>query len=386
MENLQATQAIGTNGFPQEQPEYRFVYTRTEIRKIIFCWFLLVLALLMPHVLLSDMGFALPYTTYALMWPVTIIVGAALLFISRLSITLNRDGITCTGFLSNKMPRHCAWNEFSQIRVAISPMLFGKLGQSRKLVFIHRFGRQYVLSLKTLLIDPVFVGVGHDLSLEEALKRFVGSVEVLSDEEIEKIPALVGLARMSKEVVHVLCATIGVTILLLLLAFIPKSIHLLDSLFEAALYWVFFLGTVAMACWYMQNIKRKWIMVILALILSYMTALLSVPIACGIPYLFGEQEQIVFRISEENDETQQWTATTDAGLTFAIRVHQEDRVFKGVGTERLMTLYRWEPGSLNALPDSEYSALFRIPPRRRNSIEPDESIQQDEKPGVEQDA
>ncbi|MDR2015988.1 MAG: hypothetical protein LBP90_00025 [Burkholderiales bacterium] len=374
MENSQEAWSAFDDRDKDKRAEYRFVYNRAEIRKGIIYFLVFFLILLITF---SGIYFYFPQAAGEIfkkkififyVFVVTTIPFAFLwLCLPRLSITLNQEGMICAGFWFIRMPRRCAWNELSQIRVnTLSTKLLGRAKiVVRQLIFIHRFGRQYILPISNRK-NTIYVGVGHSLSLEEALEKFVGPVEPLSDEDKEKIPALAAFVDLGKEVGHVAYVAVGLVAFAAILGALPNRPFLLDDAIKTPLYWILGLSAGAIACWYMRRIKQKAIMLIPALLLAGVVAFLVIPLASRLPLWLGKEERMAFVVVEEDQEEQRWQATTDSGLVFSLRVRPERRIYKEVGTERVMTLYRG-PGSLNALPEHEYRALFHE--RRRTKAD-----------------
>ncbi|MDR2172819.1 MAG: hypothetical protein LBE32_01210 [Burkholderiales bacterium] len=90
-----------------------------------------------------------------------------LLYFQRLSVTFDKEGMVCKGFWLNQMPRYCAWSEISKVTVS------GIEYWQRRLVFMRHSKKRHVLPIG-FLKAPFYVGDGHALSIEEALKRFAG--------------------------------------------------------------------------------------------------------------------------------------------------------------------------------------------------------------------
>ena len=362
MENQQKAQATDTDDFQGKQfPEYRFVFRRAQSARRCCC----LIAIL--TIIIAGFLYFLSHAFTALL---VIIIGlpevALLHSFSKRSITLDQKGITFrgTGLLSfSVMPRYYGWDEFQQIRKQIFAVLrddpFNRFrvirAQDEMLIFIDRYGKKY------LFMPGTYVGIGHALSLAEATEQFVGPIKILDEAEIAGIPVLALFSKADKEIVHVVCA-IGVGVVLALLALAYKPFHLLDHALVPGFQWSVGIIVGAMAFWHMRRVKRLLILFVfilsLALVSGSLAGFLSGLFLSKLPALFGEEEAIVFRMSEENEEEQHWMAIADAGLTFTIRIPPRDFAYKGVGTERSMMVYRG-PYSLNALPDSEYRALFQ---------------------------
>ncbi|MCL2076182.1 MAG: hypothetical protein FWH15_07050 [Betaproteobacteria bacterium] len=362
MENQQETRATNYD-LRRRSAEYRFAFdvtSRTQKHILLASVSTLFVGILLfvsfvDHVINRELIVLLVVNLFI------ITMFCLLFFVFRPAITINQKGITCInrwGYL-RLMPRHCAWNELSQIRLQIhEPKLFGQTMPNlieRKLVFIHRSGKQYLLTVSQGRFPQVFAGIGHSLSLEEAIEEFAGPIVVLGGKE--KIPALTMDDDLGKEVKHVTYITLGAVILLVLLGFAPEPLYLLDNQLEAVFNWTFGLGSIFMALLYMRRVEHN-AKFFIAILLGCIVWFLVVPFASSLPLFFGEEEQVIFAVSEENDERQRWTAVSDSELTFSLYVHPDERAYKGVGTEHSMTIHRG-PGSLNAMPSQEYRALFR---------------------------
>lgn len=346
MDNQQKAQATDTNAFQEKLPEYRFVYENAKIVRVAFCAFATIISIMIWAMLSFDaiaLIFVLPMLLFF----------SPLYLISTRGITINQKGITCTGVWWPEMPRYCAWDEFQHIfRTRGISVPFPEY----RLIFINRYDKKYLLQ------EDSYVGVEHALSLKKAIEQFIGPIRVLDGEEIEKIPVLSRYAKrhvnQQKNATFYVRSHIAIFVCLCsIVAFTSRPIHLLTSGLEILPYILFFAGPGFMALWYAEKNKHKRITFILYVIL--VSVAVSFPWTMkNLPYFFGKQEQVVFSVSKEDDKEQQWTAITDSRLTFSIRVPPKDRVFKGVGTEHSMTVYRG-PGSSCALPDSERRALFR---------------------------
>lgn len=359
MENQQEAQATDTDAVQEKLPEYRFVH-RCGLPEMENPYFSIIMTVIL-------IGAWTQYVYGISMLPfIPFLVLIAILYYidSKRSIILDQKGITYTGFWFRGMPRNCyysrdefrSWDEFQMVRMNI----FRVSGMTKpipldQLIFIDRYGNQYFFQVRE------YAGVGHALSLKKAVEQFVGPIKILDEAAIEKMPNSI-FTNVSKEVGHVAYATLGVAILFVVLVCILEPFYLLDNVFVTGFQWIVSISAGAMAFWHMRHfnlIPRVLIFIpVILLALCSLSSFLSNIFLSKLPDWFGEKEAVVFRVSEENEEEQRWTATQDAGLTFTIRAPPKNRAYEGVGTERSMMLYRG-PGSLNGLPDSEYNALFQ---------------------------
>lgn len=343
MENQQKAQATNTDAFQEKLPEYRFVHRYAKCFRIAF--YLCVITCIIVAGMCGSIGmfFAMFITLLPfIIW---------FYFYSSRGLIIDQKSITYTGFLYFQKIR------YQQIRMHSFTMAgFPKPVLREKFVLIGHYGHPH------LLHDIDYVGVGHTLSLKEAMEQFAGPIKALDKAEAEKIPALVLFANVDKEIGHVAYATIGVGILFMVLALTLEPFHLLDHTFYPGFQWMVEIGVCAVAFWHMRHIKRNFVafifIPILLVFLGGLSGFMSKIFLSKLPDWFGEEEAVVFSVSEENEEEQRWTAITDSGLTFSILAPSEYRIFKGMGTEHSMRIYRG-PGSLNALPDSEYRALLQ---------------------------
>ncbi|MCL2306884.1 MAG: hypothetical protein FWC38_01330 [Proteobacteria bacterium] len=174
MENLQEARAVFSDSDQNEPSEYRFVFNRSgfgkRFRKAIVFYIVLLVLFFLNTVALF---FLLFHNNEALRLLLLIFLLICLLqapflfYFPRLSMTFDKKGMACKGFWFNQMPRYCAWGEISQVTVS-------KIGDwQHRLVFMLHSGKRYILPI-SLLKAPFYVGDGHSLSIEEALKRFVG--------------------------------------------------------------------------------------------------------------------------------------------------------------------------------------------------------------------
>jgi Ca2+/Na+ antiporter len=369
MKDTGETWSTASDSDQNARSEYRFIYNRAEIRKGFFNWvvaFLIVCVLyLSPYfsfsASFSDQWERAPTTLF----PAAILFllpGFWLICLLRIGITISQGGMTCTGYWYSSMPRYCAWDEFSKIRTDYPK------GQrvSRMLVFFISCST----GLRYFCLDvcnrkrQYYVGVGHSLSLEEAIERFTEPVEVFSDAEKSKLPLLIALNNPGKKERHIAYMAFGIALFTITLIALRGRPHLLDNLSTPVLYWTLGLGAGAIAYWYMRHIKHKAAMIFWAIFLGSMVTLMLFPLKSYIPLWFGKEERIVFSVSEESygyvsgGTIQHWQATTEPELTLLIYAPSDNLTYKGEGTERPMTVYRG-PWSLNALPAYEYRALFR---------------------------
>jgi len=353
-----------TDTFQRPHIEYRFAYNRAAIRKaILICLGAIPLCLIIPAVIpfFQKGKIFLSIDLFMMILPLFVCLLAVLfiLLYRRANITLNQEGITCEGFFWSRIPRHCAWKEISRARTTSLPIM-----AQRQLILMRDMGSPIILSISERGIAS-FIGVGHSLSLEDAVKQFVGSIEELSEEEKAKMPEYAAFVELGKEVKHVAFLALGVVAIAAAMAFLPNPPLLLDHAIAKPFYWAVFVVVALLACGYMRNIRQKAMMFAPAAILGGVVVFLITPVASRLPTWLGTEEHVVFAISAEDSSEQRWTATTNAEQTFVIHTQPDNRTHKGVGTEQTMLLYRG-PGSLNALASQEYRALFIEDPSERN--------------------
>jgi len=233
MEDMKQAAEVLFKGEPETPSEYRFVYSKNEIRRNVFFYFIVLLANL---ALGADIIYKwekydlLFFVLFGVIQSVSQIVRNYYSFYPRLSITFNQEGVTSTGFpLSYKeIPRQCAWSEFSKIRKMKLPawsIMSILSGGERRIVFIPCFGVEYVLPIGNRK-RQFYTGVGHSLSIEEALERFVGPIENLSAEEEIKIWPRTGstefVQKIDRKVGHVAYAALGMAIVAAVLILMPE--------------------------------------------------------------------------------------------------------------------------------------------------------------------
>ncbi len=286
----------------------------------------------------------------------------SLFYHRRLRIVIGPNGISCSGFWLNQMPRHSTWDDFAQIR--FTTVTTRAKGQLRIIVFTHKHGKQYQLFVSTQN-DPVttqqeffYIGDGHTLTLSQAIETYSGPAVELSGEDKERSFAQFGVVELGKEVGHIAYAALVVAILAVILLYLPGRLVTLDSAFHKPFYWTVGICVVAAACWHMRRNKDK---LLPAMLLAIVVVFMTTQILGYVSLWLGEKQQEPFRIVIENDEEQHWQSLSDPVVSILIRTQPEGRSFKGVGTERTLTLYRG-PLHLNAIPNSEYK-LFYGPPR-----------------------
>ncbi|MCL2297467.1 MAG: hypothetical protein FWC38_01260 [Proteobacteria bacterium] len=365
MENPQKAWETETEGFQPTRTEYRFVYAPKEIKTGFVCGTIFLLIALIAQAVIDHASFQVNEAFRSIIF-FLFVSGPLLLVLSfyqqRLSITLDRKGITCKGFWFIRLPRYCEWSDFSQIRATTITWIRGWTGETvfRKLVFTHHSGNHYFLTVGGNK-RARYVGVGHSLSLEAAVKRFVGSVETLSEEEKEKIPALAMSVNLGKEVKYITYAALWMALIAYAMLLIGQPLLLGDSI-VGTLCWMAGLGAAIVVYRYLRSIRKRALMLVPALLFGGAVAFLLLPISSRLPLWLGKEVRVVFSISEENDKEQRWEAMTDAKKTFWVHARPDNRVFTGLGTEKVLTLYRG-PGSLTVLPRKEYHALFRKAPK-----------------------
>ncbi|MDR0770773.1 MAG: hypothetical protein LBE75_06195 [Burkholderiales bacterium] len=355
--------------------EYRFIYDRRETKRGFIIGAIFLLLVLIVLAVIRHFGFKANGDVYFILF--IFFVSALLLwsysfYRRQLSITLDRKGMTCAGFWFNRIPSYCEWGDFSQVRATtVTWKHRGGKTEYRKFVFIHSSGKHYFLTVGSRQVFGGFiktrgsalwhVGVGHSLSLEDAVRRFVGSIETLSEAEKEKIPTLAMTVNLGKEVKYVTYTALGMALIAYAMLVIGQPLLLGDSI-KTPLYWLSGLGAAAVVYRYLRSIRKRAIMLVPALLFGAAVAFLLLPISSRLSLWLGKEERIVFSISEESDKEQRWTTITDEGLTFSVHTRPDNRVFSGLGAEKVMTLYRG-PLSLTVLPRKEYHALFHKPPR-----------------------
>jgi hypothetical protein len=368
MEHVQTTWPVFAGDNQEAPAEYRFVYNLLAFKKKFLPFYLLVIFLWFAGaavmVFFTSMD-SFPFVNFLFfIFYLSATVSLFLVFLfylPRLSITFNQEGMVCTGFLSTQMPARCAWSELAKIGINTLPVFL-----IRQLVFIHRSGKSWVLLIAMKNVEH-FVGVGHSLSIEEALARYTGpalAASEFSDEDKEKVPALRATIDLGKEVGHVAYTAVGITVWLVVVSFLPNRPYLLDNALETPFLYGTGLCAALLAGWHMRHIKQKLIMPIPAILVGVALALLLGALTSFLPAFFGKEERIVFVIDEENDEAQRWQATADATLTFSVYARPDERIYQGLGTEQTMMVYRG-PWSLNALHNDEYCALFHELPRHQ---------------------
>jgi hypothetical protein len=199
MKNMEETRSAVSDSEQNELSEYRFVYNRVEVRKATFLYvvlFLIFFALWTYPCFLDPVRWGkaqealfIPFFPLAIIFFLLVV---SLIGLQRLVIIINQEGITRKGDgliqMPQQMPQHCAWSELSQI--CATTQTKGILA-GRWLVFIlHHVGKPYSLFVSNRR-RPLYVGVGHSLSLEETLERFMGPMEVLSEAEKAKVPRVI---------------------------------------------------------------------------------------------------------------------------------------------------------------------------------------------------
>jgi hypothetical protein len=214
---------------------------------------------------------------FAMFFLMILLFSLILFFFSWSGVSFNQKGMTSRGCWTLFMPRHCVWSELSQIRA-----LTLSAGEAAELVFTHISGKQYLLPISSRK-KPLFIGDGHSLSVEEALTQFVGAIELLGDEEREKIPVIAAITKLrkaysdkdlGKEVGHVAYIASGVAIFAFALMFWSGRPYLPSNLLGEIPYWVFGLVVGLSACWYMRRVKYKLYILLAALFLGSMVMLL----------------------------------------------------------------------------------------------------------------
>jgi hypothetical protein len=157
--------------------EYRFVYNLAGVKKLTFYSFAIAFVFLI--ILFIGVHFFNPVLSEKIRpGPFFFLIIILTSFFSvrhlknfsRVSITINREGMTCVGYGFIPLPNYCTWREFAQIRVTTS-IWFG-----RRLVFIRLNKVQYKLPIGSWKCQ-FYVGVDHSLSLEEAIEKFAGAIE-----------------------------------------------------------------------------------------------------------------------------------------------------------------------------------------------------------------
>ncbi|MDR2016516.1 MAG: hypothetical protein LBP90_02760 [Burkholderiales bacterium] len=366
MKDTGETQSTAFDSDQDTRPEYRFIYNRAELRKEVFSFsgmFLLALAYCTYLYFFDPVRFGkifdnlesvvfsfFPILFLFLLWFFT------LTQLSRRGITINREGMACTGFSSREMPRHCSWNEISEIHVNNCEK---GLCPQRQLFFIYRSIRQYFLPIGKRK-RQFYIGVGHALSLEEAIERFIGPIGILS--EAGKNHRQNINFDLGKKAGLVAYTALAIAVLACALTFLSRP-FLLDNALTLFLLLAVGLGASAMAWRYVWGIEQEAIMIFPVLLFGGMVAWMSFPLICYSSVWLGKEGRIVFAISKEDHSEagyirQYWRATADSKLTFSIHARSDNLVYMGEGTELPMTVYRG-PWSLNALPAHEYRALFR---------------------------
>jgi len=372
MEKPQGEWATDADQFQKPPSEYRFVYNRAATKKEArgnIVGFLLVLIVPTIPFLFGGKNRPFDWYQFAFLFLATLL-GLLFIFFRRPRIVLNQDGMTCEGFLFQDVPHFCAWREISLVRkTPLSTGLF-KSSMPQRLVFVRHTGKPFFLDMGSRETAS-FVGVGHLLSLEEALAHFVGHIEELNDEEKKKYSvralAFDGAAteELGKELKHVAYLALGIAVIATILTFLPNAPHLLDNAISPFISWPVGVIITLLAGWYMRHIKKKGFLILALFLGGVVTFLLFPPTSVRLLAWLGTEERVVFAISAEDSSEQRWTATTNAEQTFAIHTQPDNRTHKGVGTEQTMLLYRG-PGSLNALASQEYRALFIEDPSERN--------------------
>jgi hypothetical protein len=370
MENAGEARLTNAESDQNGRSEYRFVYNRAEIRKetlssvaglvILFAFYanFYFFAHARWEKILND-----PERLFFFSFPLALVLFWLVRGIfyprSGVSITINQEGMTCKGFSPRQMPRHCAWDEFSQIDVD-----YPRESRAPRTLFFTRYsGKRYRL-FYSWRERHQYVGVGHSVSLEDALEQFFGSIKPFISVESSSLG--VSICDVGKEERLVFYTALGIAFLAIFLLIRSDHPRLLDSALKVPFYWTFGLGAGLLACWYMRRIAKKAFMFMLAPFLGGVVALLFVLLTDYLPLWLGKKESMVFTVVQESCDKngcteQRWQAVAEPELTFSIYspdyFSPDNRAYKGVGAERTMTVYRG-PGSLNALPNSEYRALF----------------------------
>jgi hypothetical protein len=178
MENIKETLTTTVDNDQSARSEYCFVYNRALLKKELnspvgtFFWMSVIIV--SPYFFFPDRAFwhifLLPFFTF-------ILFSLRLIHCLRLRITINQEGITCKGFLFREIPRFCSWSELSEVEIPPD----GRGGYERgRLDFMYRSIKPYSLYIGNSK-KPGYIGVGHSLSLEDVLERYVGPIKGLSD-------------------------------------------------------------------------------------------------------------------------------------------------------------------------------------------------------------
>ena len=350
---------------PADLKIYRFVYNRESLKKQA-CW--LWISVVFNIFLLAVFFFVFSrsveqYPNSAFMiflvlcfvLPVLFFPLVSLRYYRRLSIIVDREGISCNGFWFNALPKYARWDELTQIRYK-NINIGGRYYQQQTIIFTQKYGRQFLLPISALQRD-LYTGDGHTLSLLQVIEKFTGTIEQIKPAEEDQTPALFGVVDLGREVGLVAFVALGFMILAFIFMFLPVRALALDNAYRFIVYAVAGVGAFVLACGYMRRVKNKFAVLMSAFLVGGCSVFLMMPLLDNAPMWFGKKQAETFVIVNEEAEAQRWQAQSNPNLTFSIYVEAPRRIYQGVGTKRRLTLYRTAVG-FNAMPKSELDTLF----------------------------
>jgi hypothetical protein len=350
-----------------DETEYRFIHRPSEVRQI---WLVPPAVLIYPAV---KFYFSSPPPSFARVvvllsiCAVFGICGTFFLFflLRRQRITVNAEGMAFTGIpvagcpkFMSPLPKFIAWNKMSSLRLKeIAP--FMRIPLSPYFLLLTNQYRQEYCILLGHGKKPRYVGEGHALSLIEAIEKFHGPLQTLSDEEMAKSPNLKAFQKLDPVHERATIVAIVMALLAFMLLFLAADAVLLDAGANP----LHFYGAAALlvfggASLYMRRTRQRMASLFISLLCAGTAAWLTHSLTHSVPRYLGEARPERFAITHEDDEEQRWQNEQEANITFSVFIKPEKRLYKDIGATQTLTLYRGPLGLLS-IDRQEFHTLFK---------------------------
>jgi hypothetical protein len=360
-------QEIENTSSPADETEYRFIHRPSEMRQI---WLVPLVVLIYPAVKLY---FSSPPPS-----PAKVIVllsicaafgicSAFLLFFlfRRQRITVNAAGMAFTGIpvagypsFMSPLPNFISWDKISSLRLRETAPFMRIPLSPYFLVLVNQYQQEYCIPLGHGK-KPQYVGEGHALSLIEAIEKFHGPLQTLSDEEMAKSQNLKVFQKLDPAHERATIAAVVMALPAFMLLFLAADAVLLDAGANP----LYFYGVAALlafgsASLYMRRARQRMVSLLISLLCAGTAAWLTQSLTHSVPRYLGEARPERFAIAHEDDKEQRWQNEQEAEITFSLFIKPEKRLYKDTGATQTLTLYRGPLGLLS-IDRQELHTLFK---------------------------